>query len=58
MTGYGAHGRSVNKKEKERKKERRKKKKKKKKKQGEKEAFQFYIDKLPIDRPAAVTGIL
>ena len=31
---------------------------KKKKKQGEKEVFQFYIYKLPIDRPAAVTGIL
>ena len=30
---------------------------KKKKKQGEKEVFQFYIYKLPIDRPAAVTGI-
>ena len=29
---------------------------KKKKKQGEKEVFQFYIYKLPIDRPAAVTG--
>ena len=30
---------------------------KKKKKQGEKEVFQFYIYKLPIDRPAAFTGI-
>ena len=30
---------------------------KKKKKQGEKEVFQFYIYKLPIDRPAAVSGI-
>ena len=29
---------------------------KKKKKQGEKEVLQFYIYKLPIDRPAAVTG--
>ena len=29
---------------------------KKKKKQGEKEVFQFYIYKLPIYRPAAVTG--
>ena len=31
---------------------------KKKKKQGEKEVLQFYIYKLPIDRPAAVTGTL
>ena len=31
---------------------------KKKKKQGEKEVLQFYIYKLPIDRPAAVTGII
>ena len=31
---------------------------KKKKKQGEKEVLQFYIYKLPIDRPAAVTGIV
>ena len=31
---------------------------KKKKKQGEKEVLQFYIYKLPIDRPAAVTGML
>ena len=30
---------------------------KKKKKQGEKEVFQCYIYKLPIDRPAAVTCI-
>ena len=30
---------------------------KKKKKQGEKEVLQFYIYKLPIDRPAAVIGI-
>ena len=30
---------------------------KEKKKQGEKEVLQFYIYKLPIDRPAAVTGI-
>ena len=29
---------------------------KKKKKQGDKEVFQFYIYKLLIDRPAAVTG--
>ena len=29
---------------------------KKKKKQGEKEVLQFYIYKLPIDRPAAATG--
>ena len=29
---------------------------KKKKKQGEKEVLHFYIYKLPIDRPAAVTG--
>ena len=28
-----------------------------KKKLGEKEVFQFYIYKLPIDRPAAVTGM-
>ena len=41
---------------KERKEERKKQKKKKKKKQGEKEVFQFSIYKLPIDRPAAVTG--
>ena len=33
-----------------------KKEKKKKKEQGEKEVFQFYTYKLPIDRPAAVTG--
>ena len=31
---------------------------KKKKKQREKEVFQFYIYKLPIDRPAAVTGMI
>ena len=49
--------------EKEKKKMKKKKKmekeketEKKKKKQGEKEVFQFYIYKLPIDRPAAVTG--
>ena len=44
------------KKKKERKKRFQKKKKKKKKKKGEKEVLQFYIYKLPIDRPAAVTG--
>ena len=30
---------------------------KKKKKQGAKEVLQFYTYKLPIDRPAAATGI-
>ena len=42
--------------EKEGEEKERKKREKKKKKQGEKEALQFYIYKLPIDRPAAVTG--
>ena len=36
--------------------EKEKEKEKKKKKQGENEVLQFYIYKLPIDRPAAVTG--
>ena len=47
--------------EKEKKKKKMEKEKeteKKKKKQGEKEVLQFYIYKLPIDRPAAVTGII
>ena len=42
--------------EKEGEEKERKKREKKKKKQGENEALQFYIYKLPIDRPAAVTG--
>ena len=48
-----------NKKEKEKKerKKERNKREKKKKKQGEKDVLQFYIYKLPIDRPEAVTGI-
>ena len=45
------------KKEKKKKMEKEKETEKKKKKQGEKEVLQFYIYKLPIDRPAAVTGI-
>ena len=44
------------KKKRKKRKRKKKKKKKKKKKQGEKEVFQFYIYKLPIDRPAAATG--
>ena len=46
------------KKMKKKKMEKEKETEKKKKKQGEKEVFQFYIYKLPIDRPAAVTGII
>ena len=42
--------------EKEGEEKERKKREKKKKKQGEKDALQFYIYKLPIDRPAALTG--
>ena len=44
-------------KEKEKKERRGRRRRRKKKKQGEKEVLQFYIYKLPIDRPAAVTGI-
>ena len=44
-------------KKKKKKMEKEKETEKKKKKQGEKEVFQFYIYKLPIDRPAAVTGM-
>ena len=44
------------KKMKKKKMEKEKETEKKKKKQGEKEVFQLYTYKLPIDRPAAVTG--
>ena len=46
----------VNRKKKKEKEQKERKKREKKKKQGEKEVLQFYIYKLPIDRPAAVNG--
>ena len=45
-----------NKEKKKKEEEEEEEKKKKKKKKKEKEVPQFYIYKLPIDRPAAVTG--